>query len=67
MKVDVKQIAAASRIQRFWRDGKNRLEVEKDSGRVEKQTKAKLCNCRVGGDVHAASSGVAYLLVYTYL
>ena len=33
--------------------------MEKDGGRVEKQTKAKLCNGRVGGDVHAASGGVA--------
>ena len=38
--------------------------MEKDGGRVEKQTKAKLCNGRVGGDVHAASGGVAYSLVY---
>ena len=41
--------------------------MEKDGGRVEKQTKAKLCNGRVGGDVHAASGGVAYSLVYTDL
>ena len=39
--------------------------MEKDGGRVEKQTKAKLCNGRVGGDVHAASGGVAYSLVYS--
>ena len=38
--------------------------MEKDGGRVEKQTKAKLCNGRVGGDVHAASGGVAYSVVY---
>ena len=38
--------------------------MEKDGGRVEKQTKAKLCNGRVGGDVHAASGGVACALVY---
>ena len=40
--------------------------MEKDGGRVEKQTKAKLCNWRFGGNVHAASGGVAYSLVYTY-
>ena len=38
--------------------------MEKDGGRVKKQTKAKLCNGRVGGDVHAASGGVAYSVVY---
>ena len=41
--------------------------MEKDGGRVEKQTKAKLCNGRVGGDVHAASGGVACLMVYSDL
>ena len=38
--------------------------MEKDGGRVEKQTKAKLCNGRVGGDVPAASGGVACEVVY---
>ena len=38
--------------------------MEKDGGRVEKQTKAKLCIGRIGGDVHAASGVVAYSLVY---
>ena len=38
--------------------------MEKDGGRVEKQTKEKLCNGRVGGDVHAASGGVPCGMVY---
>ena len=38
--------------------------MEKDGGRVEKQTKAKLWNGRVGGDVPAASGGVACGMVY---
>ena len=38
--------------------------MEKDGGRVEKQTKAKLCNGRVGGDVHAASGVGACEVVY---
>ena len=41
--------------------------MEKDGGRVEKQTKAKLCNGRVGGDVHAASGVVACGMVYSDL
>ena len=43
---------------------KEPAEVEKDGGRVEKQTKEKLCNGRVGGDVHAASGGMACGMVY---
>ena len=41
--------------------------MEKDCGKVEKQTKAKLCNGRVGGDVHAASGGVPCEVVYSDL
>ena len=38
--------------------------MEKDGGRVEKQTKEKLCNGRVGGDVPAASGIIPCGMVY---
>ena len=38
--------------------------MEKDGGRVEKQTKTKLCNGRGGGDVHAACGRVCCGMVY---
>ena len=62
-KVEAKQIAAASRIQRFWRDGKNRLKWKKTAEGLRNRQKR---NFATGVLVVMFMLQVAAWLIYWY-